>query len=311
LPVVVLCAAVVLFYTTVSGLWATAVTDLFQFAVMTAGAGLLAYFLWGSVGGFAGLAASLPSTEPFLLRPFGRESIPSILSWCVTALALYTSPQVYQRFGAARSGKDIQIAYLLVLAFGVSFGAVMVLVGLAARAQFPELAPSEGIWTVILGTLPAGGRGLFLVGLAAAAMSTLDTDLLWGSTVVVKNLLKDTFGVRMSEEGLVRANRWAIPVIGLFLIGTSRFFEEGVSHAWYYIGGFGASVFFFPVIGGLYFADRRRAPVAGWLTLVAGATFYALWQAFAAAGTEIPSNFATFVFSGAVFFLARAVGRAE
>jgi SSS family solute:Na+ symporter len=308
LPMVALCTLVVLFYTTISGLWATAVTDVFQFAVMTSGAGLLVYFLLESVGGFAGLSALLEPQDPALLKPLGRESTPTILSWCVTALALYTSPQSYQRFGAARSGKDIQVAYLLVLTLGVCFGAVMVLVGLVARAQFPELVPSEGIWRVILGALPAGGRGLFLVGLASAAMSTLDTDLLWGSTVIVKNIVKDTFGVQMTEEQLVRANRLCIPFLGIALIGFSRFFEEGVSHAWYYIGGFTAAVFFFPVVGGLYFSSRPRGAAAGWVTLTAGVTFYVVWQALGVPATEIPSNFATFVFSGLVFFTCRAFG---
>lgn len=300
LPTVCLCAVVVMFYTTVSGLWAEAVTDLFQFAVMTASAGLLAYFLLEDVGGFAGLAAVLEPQDPKLLDPLGRESVPSTLSWCVTALALYTAPQVYQRFGAARRGRDIKIVYLLVLALGVSYGAVMVLVGLAARALYPELPPSEGIWHTIFGTLPAGARGLFMVGLAAAAMSTLDTSLLWGSTVIVKNIFQDTFGFKMSEEKIVRANRLMIPVLCVFLIGTTRLYEGGVARAWYYIGGFTAAVFFFPVVGGLFL--RRRVPQAGWLTLSAGCLFYILWQLLAAEETGIPSNFATFVFSFLVFF---------
>jgi len=190
--------------------------------------------------------------------------------------------------------------YLLVLALGVSYGAVMVLVGLAARALYPELPPSEGIWHTIFGTLPAGARGLFMVGLAAAAMSTLDTSLLWGSTVIVKNIFQDTFGFKMSEEKIVRANRLMIPVLCVFLIGTTRLYEGGVARAWYYIGGFTAAVFFFPVVGGLFL--RRRVPQAGWLTLSAGCLFYILWQLLAAEETGIPSNFATFVFSFLVFF---------
>ena len=303
LPTVIVCATVVLFYTMVSGLWATAVTDLFQFVVMTSGAGLLAFFLWTTVGGFSGLAASLDAQDPALLTPGGRESWPSILSWCVTALALYTSPQTYQRFGAAKSGSDIRTAYLLVLALGVAYGAVMVLVGLAARASFPELAPSEGIWQVIMEALPVGARGLFLVGLASAAMSTLDTDLLWGSTVVVKNVMHDVFGVKMTEERMVRLNRLAIPVLCGFLVIFTRFFEDGVARAWYYIGGFTASVFFFPVVGGL--VSSRRSERSGWITLLAGLAFYASWQAFAVPRWDIPSNFATFIFSGAVFFALR------
>ncbi|MEE9219437.1 MAG: sodium:solute symporter family protein [Acidobacteriota bacterium] len=309
LPTVCLCAAVVMFYTMISGLWAEAVTDLFQFAVMTASAGLLAYFLLEDVGGFSGLAAALEPQDPKLLNPLGRESVPSILSWCVTALALYTAPQVYQRFGAARQGRDIKIVYLLVLALGVSYGAVMVLVGLAARALHPELPPSEGIWTTIFGALPAGARGLFMVGLAAAGMSTLDTSLLWGSTVIVKNILQDTFGLKMSEENTVRATRFMIPLLCLLLIGFTRFYEAGVARAWYYVGGFTAAVFFFPVVGGLFLS--RRGSQAGWMTLTGGVLFYILWQVLAAEATEIPSNFATFVFTGLFFFGCRMRYRAD
>ena len=300
MPTVIVCALVVLFYTTLSGLWATAVTDLFQFVVMTSAGGLLVYFLWQAFGGFSGLAASLDAQDPSLMQPGGHESWPSILAWCVTVLALYTSPQSYQRFGAAKRGKDIQVAYLLVLALGVAYGSVMVIVGLAARASFPELAASEGIWRVIMEALPAGARGLFLVGLASAAMSTLDTDLLWGSTVIVKNIVHEIFGVEMTEERMVRANRIAIPILCGFLVLFTRLFEEGVARAWYYVGGFSAAVFFFPVVGGLVTA--RRSERSGWLTLVLGLTFYVGWQAFIAPRWDIPSNFATFLVSGAVFF---------
>ena len=73
MPTVIVCALVVLFYTTLSGLWATAVTDLFQFVVMTSAGGLLVYFLWQAFGGFSGLAASLDAQDPSLMQPGGSS----------------------------------------------------------------------------------------------------------------------------------------------------------------------------------------------------------------------------------------------
>ena len=98
-------------YTALSGLWGLAVTDLIQFAIMTVSAGVLVIGIIGVFDGFDGLFEQMRAIDPILVDPLGGNSFWDVIAWVISACAMYSSLQCYQRFSSARSGADIKVAY--------------------------------------------------------------------------------------------------------------------------------------------------------------------------------------------------------
>lgn len=194
-------------YSVTGGLRAVIQTDVMQLIVALVGTAAYAYFVLDAVGGLGGLGEQLvalygeqqvremlsfspPASVPELLLPF---LVVVGMQWL---FQMYSDGTGYlaQRAMSCRSDHDAQVA-------GVVFTWVQILlrsllwlvicVGLLALYPFAAgdaaqpgfVAAREMTFVQGIGDLmPAGARGLMLVGLLAALASTIDTHLNWGAS---------------------------------------------------------------------------------------------------------------------------------
>ena len=126
------------------------------------------------------------------------------------------------------------------------------------------------------GAFAAVVAGLILAGILAATMSTADAQLLAAASGVTQNLLRDVFGVKLSEKKSMLAAR--LTVVGVAILGAifasdpdSSIFRV-VSFAW---AGFGAT--FGPVMLFALFWKRcnRWGAMSG---MIAGAVMIFVWK---------------------------------
>ena len=212
----------------------------------------------------------------------------SILGWIISALAMYANSQSYQRFGSSKSGGDIKVSYTCIMIFGLFFSSIMVIAGMAALILFPEAAaeaPSEAFWATVFTTLPVGLRGLFVAALLSAVMSTVSADYLICGAVIVHDIIKSFFKPSLSDKGEVWGTRIVIWIVGLLIIICTYFWEDGISKAYYYCGGFQVAAFIVPLMLGLFYKKKTPAPDSGaccsplWLTPY-GNSFWELLGAY-------------------------------
>ena len=90
----VLLGIIIIFYTSLSGLWGLAVTDMMQFVVMSVAAGVLCFGLMAHFGGFGSLFDQVGEVNPEFLTVTGGESPMSILGWIISALAIRQFPVI-------------------------------------------------------------------------------------------------------------------------------------------------------------------------------------------------------------------------
>lgn len=300
---VVIAGIGIVFYTSMAGLWALAVTDLIQFAVMTVSAGALAFGIITHFNGMQPMYDQIAAVDPLLLTPLGHNSTLDVLAWVITAAALYVNAQSYQRFGAAKGGAQIKISYTLMLTLGICFSTVMVFAGMASSVMFPEAATTaEGFWATVFTVLPTGARGLFVAALVAAVMSTSSADILISAAILVKDVYREFFNPNMSDKATVKATRVMIVILGLFIILGTQFWSDGIGKAYYYIGGFQVAVFFVPIVAGFFY--KKKTANGGFIAVVAGIVGYAVWQFALGSPYGIPSNVFTWVLSLVVYFIA-------
>jgi len=293
----------IIFYTAMAGLWGLAVTDLIQFAVMTVAGGALAIGLLLNFGGIEPIYTAIAASDPLLLTPLGHNSMFDVLAWIISAAALYVNAQSYQRFGAAKGGADIKIAYSLMLTIGICFSTIMVFAGMSASVLFPDAASiSEGFWATVFTVLPVGVRALFVAALVAAVMSTSSADILICAAIAVKDIYKEFFRPSMTDQQTLKSTRVAIVVVGIFVILGTYFWSDGIGKAWYYIGGFQVAVFFVPIVAGLFY--RRKTPNGGFICVLIGIVAYIIWEFILGSPGGIPSNVFTWCISLVSYFIA-------
>lgn len=239
-------------YSLVSGLWGIAVTDAFQFVLAMTGSVALAWFALDlpEVGGIAGLRAQLPA-EAFRFTPVLGNPAEGAATLALSgiAFAAYLGVQwwaswypgaepggggyVAQRMLSTRSETD---SVLAVLWFTIAHYCVRpwpwILVGLAALVLYPGLeAPGEGYVLVMRDALPAGLLGLLFASFLAAFMSTISTQLNWGTSYLVNDLYRRFLVADRDERHYVLVSRVLtfVLAIGGFLLATQL---DSVSGAW-------------------------------------------------------------------------------
>jgi len=257
---ILVCLLVAVVYTVMSGFWGVVVTDLVQLLLAMAGAIALAVIAVGRMGGIAELELRL--TEQLGSAAQGTLSfVPSLdgtslpvitfvaligVNWWATRDAGGTSYMV-QRMLAA---KDERHSFLGVLWFCLLHYVLRpwpwILVGLVSIVAFPGLEDKElGYPMAIVEFLPAGLLGLMVASMLAAFMSTIDTLLNWGVSLVVNDLYKPFIRKSASDRHYVTVARLA--VVGLMIVGgVTAYTMQSIRGAWELF--FGMTV----GIGGVY-----------------------------------------------------------
>lgn len=311
----IIAGAVIVVYTFLAGMWGLAVTDLIQFMIMTVSAGALLIGVFTHFGSASAMFEASRAVDPELTQLFGHMTGPEAFGWIISALAIYTNAQSYQRFGAAKGGGEIKVAYTLMLAIGAVFSAAMVLAGIASVTVFPHAAaPAEGFWALVFTVLPPGVRGLFVAALIAAVMSTVSAEFLITSGILVKDFFKGLVKPDLSDQGIMKGSRIVICALGVFVILGTYFWQNGIANAWNIIGGFQVAVFLIPLMGGFFY--KKSSPTGGLITVLFNICWYILWQFILQAPAGIPSSVSTWIVGLIVYFIActafpRKTARAE
>lgn len=290
-------------YTTMAGMWGLAVTDLIQFTVMTVSAAAVMLGIFHHFGSASGLYEAVMASDPAKLSLTGNLTGAEALGHVLAAAALYVNAQSYQRFGAAKEGGDIKVAYSLVMIVGMTFSVAMVFTGLASSVIHPEAASaSEGFWGTVFEVLPPGVRGLFVAALIAAVMSTVSADMLITGGILVKDIYKDLFRPGLTDQQVLKGTRVMIVACGVFIVIGTYLWRNGIGSAWTVIGGFQVAVFLIPILGGFFF--KKKTGIGGLIAIISGILFYIIWQFALGIPYGIPSSVATWVVGGIIYFIA-------
>src|SRR5947209_5761508 len=234
LLIVVGMIAVTSFISTLSGLWGVLVTDLIQFVIKMTMVIVLAVVAVHVVGGMDAMKAKLALVDQARVATTGgRGSVLDFLpdlhsAWMpLLTFLVYISVNWWATWypGAEPGGggyvaqrmfsaKDEKHSLLATLWFNIAHYAVRpwpwILVALASLVLFPGLAdPETGYVRVMIDYLPSSLRGLMVAAFAAAFMSTIGTQLNWGSSYLVNDFYRRFLRPHETEKHYVAISQWA------------------------------------------------------------------------------------------------------
>jgi SSS family solute:Na+ symporter len=252
------------FYTTISGLWGVLWTDVVQFVLKMGMVIVLAYYAIRAVGGIDALKLKLAEID--LQRGAELGGSGSILSFVpdlnspwmpLLTFAVYIGVSWWANWypGAEPGGggyvaqrifcaKDEKHSLWAVLWFNIAHYALRpwpwILTALASVALYPNLAdPEVGYVKVWVDHLPPAFRGLMLAAFAAAFMSTIATQLNWGSSYIVNDFYRRFLVRGRDEKHYVLMSKLATAFLALLGAAVSLVMES-VSGAWQLLLGIGA-----------------------------------------------------------------------
>ena len=261
---VLISLAITGFYAALSGLWGVVVTDFVQFAFAMAGTIALAVFALRvpEVGGIEGLHDKLPAQVFSLLPQVGGgagDSAAGAFALAPAAFLAFIGLQwwaswypgqepggggyIAQRMMSAR---DERHSFLATLWFMVAHYCVRpwpwIVVGLATLVLYPGITDKEAGYVMVMRDhLPPGWRGVLIAAFFAAYMSTIATQLNWGSSYLINDFYRRFLVRGAAERHYVWASRGAT-VLTMAVGAAITFWLESIRQAWEFILESGAGI---------------------------------------------------------------------
>ena len=226
-------AVVVLCYTMTGGMWAVTLTDIVQVTLIVFGLMLIVPGAIGEAGGWQTLLERIPAAERTLAP--GPEVVglrgwsAYIGSWIVMGLGCAVGQDLVQRSLASRNEKIAATSSVMAGFLYLALAMIPVTIGFAARPVFAargielsgdlenQVLPNMAI--LILNRLNPLVLVIFLSALISAIMSSADSSLLAGTSLLVNNVIRPA-RPSLSDRTLLRIARVTTVVmtaVALFL----------------------------------------------------------------------------------------------
>jgi SSS family solute:Na+ symporter len=219
-------AVVFVLYTLWGGQLSVIRTDAWQIVLFVGGlvASLLLVLTAGARG--AGVLSGVPTD--FLSFPVSSQ-----FGWyhllvfypLIVGMPYLVGPDIYSRVLCARDGPTARRASILAAVGVVPLSFLLALLGLMIFVQFPGIPPESALPHAVTTLAPVGLKGLIVVGVLGAVMSSADTTLISASTVLSLNVVSPLAGLARRAE--LRLTRVLVVGMGIGAWGIAAF-QEGI-----------------------------------------------------------------------------------
>ncbi len=206
-----LASGIIIIYTATGGFLAVTYTDWVQLVLLFVGVVFVGIPISIANGGtISAFTSQLPATH---FDPAGWGLATMLALGVSIPLAFFVSMDSYTRMFAARDEKVARSGTLWAAVFLVPLAIGAVWLGLTAAVLYPSVDnSSELLSRLVIDIFPSGLRGLMLVGILAALMSTADICILTASANGSRDIYQRFINPDVSAQKLVRIS------IGLALI---------------------------------------------------------------------------------------------
>lgn len=280
------------------GMRSVAWTDFFQALVMvTVATASVVFIIYRGFGGFGNLFAIVERDYPAWLTVPGpgffnvHSFIGLSLPWFFFSLS---NPQVSQRLFVPRSLGHMRVMVMGFMLFGLLYTMVSIMWGFSARLLLGELPTADAAtpYLLALDIVPSGVALVVMLGITAAAISTVNSIILTLSSMISRDVFKRARPEAGEREELL-VGRLFVPIFAVVI-----FFFAGMRLgliAILSVASSAALLVMVPALFGTFFWKRGTA--AGAIASIAAGGLVAVWFQF---GRIYPLGWWPGVWSGLV-----------
>lgn len=219
---IVVATVLAIVFSYIAGIRSVMWTDSLQAVMMLLAAVLATGLVVSKLGGFSGMFSTLSETRPEMLRVpgVGFFSFTTFLGLTLPWLFFSISnPQVSQRLFMPASIGALRRMLLIFLCFGLIYTLVSVIWGFSALVAIPDLERPDLATSALLSSdlIPPVLGVIVMIGILAAAVSTIDSILLTLSSIFARDVYGNLSGNKNDARQLL-IGKWVIPVISLLAL---------------------------------------------------------------------------------------------
>lgn len=265
---------VIVFYVSTGGLLAVTYTDIVQMALLLLGIVVLAVPLVGAQ--LHKMGANLVTDLPVSYFDLGAWGWPTILALGLsTIMSFFTSMDSYTRCIAARDAKTARTGtiYAAVLVFIIAGASTFL--GMAGKLILPDLSSSNNVIAALVVELfPHGLKGLVLIGVLSAIMSTADISVLTGSASLTKDIYQRYINPNVSEKTLLHVGLGASLLVGV-LGAIFGWFTQDIMNILLITFTINSAGLFLPTIGAFFW--KKSCSAGAFASMLSATVIAVVW----------------------------------
>ena len=274
-------AAVVLLYTCAGGMWAVTLTDVVQVGIMIIGLIVLLPGTIQEAGGVEVLLGALRPSDTLLPAEAAnfQDYVYYIGSWIIMGIGCMVGQDLVQRSLASKNA-NVAVSSSVISGFlYVMIGLIPIAIGIAARIILPKYGISDAIMgddlsnqvlpriaIIVLSESCPVILTIFIAALTAAIMSSADSSLLAGASLLCNNVLAPLFPSLRSKALLfsTRITTVLLTLIALVLAIWVKSIYTLMINSWISQ----LVIIFIPVMMALYVPKSGKN--TAWATMIVG-----------------------------------------
>ncbi|WP_337171865.1 sodium:solute symporter family protein [Gemmatimonas aurantiaca] len=271
----ILAGVLITVYFASGGLLTSAYVNVVQLTVKLVGFAIAIPFALNAAGGWDTLRAFMPT--PTYWNPL-QSGESGLVYLAMLGPAFVVSPGLLQKVYGARDDRAVRIGVGLNALALVLYAAVPVLLGMMARAQFPDLPqPELALPTLLAQGVPAAVGALGLAAVFSAELSAADAVLFILTTSLSQDFYKRFRNPGASDAELLRVTRLTAVIAGAAGVAIALVAAGVVSALSIFYTIMGVSLFV-PILAGLYSARATSADAMA--AIIAGIAVVGGWRLF-------------------------------
>lgn len=210
-----LAAAVTILYTTMGGLKIDIITDFIQFWIILIMFIIMAIIGYNYIGGIPKLISQLPQGH---LNPFAFGGVIWAIGGILLAGFLYLgNSQRWQLIFSAKNPEIARKSFFLAIPFTLLIGILTLFFGLIAAVSLSGINQDMAIFSLMYKILPPWLVGAGFAAILAVIMSSVDSLLVGGSTIIYRELFKKSEFESKKELFYARLITAVFGILGFFV----------------------------------------------------------------------------------------------
>lgn len=267
-------AVVIVFYVSTGGLLAVTYTDIVQMALLLLGIVVLAVPLVGAQ--LHKMGANLVTDLPASFFDLGAWGWPTILALGLsTIMSFFTSMDSYTRCIAARDAKTARTGTIYAAGLVFIIAGASTFLGMAGKLILPDLSSSNNVIAALVVELfPHGLKGLVLIGVLSAIMSTADISVLTGSASLTKDIYQRYINPNVSEKALLHVGLVASLLVGV-LGAIFGWFTQDIMNILLITFTINSAGLFLPTIGAFFW--KKSCSAGAFASMLSATVIAVVW----------------------------------
>jgi SSS family solute:Na+ symporter len=260
---------VITVYFAAGGLLTAAWVNVVQLAVKLAGFALAVPLAISWFGG-VGMVGAVRADEPAFWTFWGPDAVRNL---ALLAPSFVVSPGLLQKVFGARDDRAVRVGVGLNAAGLLLFAGVPTVLGIMARARFPDLeATNLALPMILMHGLPPLAGALALAAVFSAEISAADAVLFMLATSLSQDLYKRFIRPDAADVKVLRVARRTTVSSGVLGVALALSFEDLVETLTIFYALLGVSLFV-PIVAGLYV--KQTSSEGALASIAAGVTGWA------------------------------------